>query len=71
MIVGNLVVKLAAQIVKILGKWIKGRLENSGILDIGKPLTKDILTAYGRDSIKMRGTKNPKIWYLDFSSRGE
>ena len=56
---------------KILGKWIKGRLENSGILEVGKPLTQDMLTAYGRNSIKMRGTKDPKIWYLDFSSRGE
>lgn len=56
---------------KILGKWIKGRLENSGILEVGKPLTQDMLTAYGRNSIKMKGTKDSKIWYLDFSSRGE
>ena len=56
---------------KILGKWIKGRLENAGILEIGKPLTKDMLSAYGRNSIKMKGTKDPKVWYLDFSSKGK
>lgn len=54
---------------KILGKWIKGRLENAGALEVGKPLTKAVLRSYGRDSIKMKGTNNPNVWYLDFSSR--
>jgi hypothetical protein len=54
---------------KILGKWIKGRLENAGALEVGNPLTKAVLQSYGRDSIKMKGTNNPNVWYLDFSSR--
>ncbi len=54
---------------KILGKWIKGRLENNGVLQIGEPLTESVLKAYGRNSITMKGTKNPKVWYLDFSTR--
>lgn len=56
---------------KILGKWIKGRLENAGILKIGDPLTKNMLSDYGRNSIKMKGTTDPKIWYLDFSSKNK
>lgn len=56
---------------KILGKWIKGRLENNGALKIGEPVTENILKAYGQDSITMSGTDNPDIWYLDFSPRNE
>lgn len=55
---------------KILGKWIKGRLENYGSLKVGEPLTESVLKDYGRNYIKMMGTNNPKIWYLDFSPRG-
>lgn len=54
---------------KILGKWIKGRLENYGSLKIGEPLTEAVLKDYGRNYIKMTGTDNPKIWFLDFSPR--
>ena len=52
---------------KILGKWIKGRLENYGSLKVGEPLTEAVLEDYGRNYIKMSGTNDPKIWYLDFS----
>ncbi len=55
---------------KILGKWIKGRLENYGSLKIGEPLTEAVLNDYGRNYIEMIGTDNPKIWYLNFSPRG-
>ncbi|MCD7739846.1 MAG: NgoFVII family restriction endonuclease [Candidatus Gastranaerophilales bacterium] len=55
---------------KILGKWIKGRLENYGSLKVGEPLTEAVLKDYGRNYIEMRGSNDPKIWYLNFSPRG-
>ncbi len=51
---------------KILGKWIKGRLENSGALRVGQMVTEDVLRQYGRSLFKLRGTSDPKIWMLDF-----
>lgn len=55
---------------KILGKWIKGRLENNGSLKIGEPVTEAVLENYGRNFITMTGTNDPLVWYLDFSPRG-
>ncbi len=53
---------------KILGKWIKGRLEESGALKIGTPVTEDVLRNYGRNTLKLSATTDPDIWYLDFYS---
>lgn len=55
---------------KILGKWIKGRLENNGALKVGEPVTEQTLENYGRNDIKLIGTNNPKEWYLDFCPGG-
>jgi len=52
---------------KILGKWLKGRLENSGALSVGKPVTQETLRRYGRDTFTLTKTKIPNLWYLDFS----
>jgi len=52
----------------ILGKWIKGRLENSGVLEIGKPVTEKVLEKYGRKSFKLTATNDPQTWILDFST---
>lgn len=52
---------------KILGRWIKGRLEESGALEIGTPVTDSVLQKYGRKSVTLSGTTTPDIWYLDFS----
>lgn len=54
---------------KILGKWLKGRMEEAGALEIGKPVTEDVLRKYGRNSVGLTATKNPDVWYLDFSSK--
>lgn len=51
---------------KILGKWLKGRLENSGALNIGQPVTEEVLNKYGRKTMKLISTKNPDLWLLDF-----
>lgn len=51
---------------KILGKWIKGRLENEGVLRVGEQVTQQTLLNYGRDNLKFTKTIIPNTWYLDF-----
>lgn len=54
---------------KILGKWIKGRLENEGVLRVGEPVMQQTLMDYGRDNLKFTKTTIPNTWYLDFGVR--
>jgi hypothetical protein len=54
---------------KILGKWLKGRLENSGCLKTGEPVTDKVLQCYGRNTLELRATDNPRIWLIDFGVR--
>lgn len=51
---------------KILGKWLKGRLENAGVLAVGTPVTADTLKRYGRSSFTLTKTTMLGIWFLDF-----
>lgn len=51
---------------KILGKWLKGRLENAGALSVGDPVTAQTLKKYGRSSFTLTETQEPGIWFLDF-----
>lgn len=51
---------------KILGKWLKGRLENAGVLTVGNPVTANTLKNYGRSSFTLTKTTIPEIWFLDF-----
>lgn len=51
---------------KILGKWIKGRMENAGALTVGSLVTNDTLRKYGRNTITFTKTTIPNTWYLDF-----
>jgi hypothetical protein len=55
---------------RVLGKWIKGRLENSGALNPGEPVTERTFKLYGRNTIALTATNDPHIWYLDFSVEG-
>jgi hypothetical protein len=50
----------------ILGKWLKGRLENSGALQFGQPVTEEILRKYGRQTMTLISTNDPDLWLLDF-----
>lgn len=54
---------------QILGKWIKGRLENDDALKIGCLVTEEVLNHYGNNTIKLIGTTDPNIWLLDFKSK--
>lgn len=48
---------------KILGRWIKGQMENDGALDIGTPVTKDTLRKFGRSNIVFEKTTSG-TWLL-------
>ena len=50
---------------KILGKWIKGRLENSNALVSGFPVTEDVFEKYGRSNIRLSKIGNDE-WFMDF-----
>jgi len=56
----------SADDLKILGRWIKGRLEYNGSLRVGEPVTDDTLKHYGRDNFELISTKDPAIWLLNF-----
>ena len=56
----------SADDLKILGRWIKGRLENNGALKVGEPVTAETLRRYGRDNFELIATSNPAVWILDF-----
>ncbi len=56
----------SADNLKILGRWIKGRLENSGALKVGEPVTDMVLKTYGRDNFDLAGTDSPSVWLLNF-----
>ena len=51
---------------KILGRWLKGRLEAANALQIGEPVTDETLTRYGRNTFTFTKTTIPNLWYLDF-----
>ncbi len=53
----------------ILGKWLKGRLEQARLLEVGKPVTSSILAEYGRRNFELIKTKEPGVWFLDFKGR--
>ena len=54
---------------RVLGKWLKGRLENAGALAVGEQVTQTILREYGRSAFSMTKTTIPNLWYLDFGVR--
>lgn len=56
----------SADDLKILGRWIKGRLENNGALKVGEPVTRKVLEKYGRDNFELIGTKESSVWLLNF-----
>lgn len=48
---------------KILGRWIKGRMENDGALEIGKPVTRETIERFGKKQMVFEETKEG-IWLL-------
>jgi HKD family nuclease len=56
----------SASDLKILGRWIKGRMENRRVLKTGDKVTEEALTNYGRHSMRLTKTKISNTWFLDF-----
>ena len=51
---------------KILGKWIKGRLENAGVLKVGDLVSNKTLSDYGRSDFDLIKTDQSDLWFLNF-----
>ncbi len=43
---------------KILGRWIKGQMENDGALEVGKPVTEETLALFGKNALRFTKTKS-------------
>lgn len=60
----------------VLGRWLKGRLENAGALTSGKLVTEEVLALYGRNSMTLTRTSEREldevtnrileVWTIDF-----
>jgi hypothetical protein len=50
-----------------LGRWIKGRMEANGVLKVGELVTPSMLQKYGKENLVLTATRNPHVWFLDFS----
>jgi len=48
-----------------LGRYIKGKLENAGLLKVGEQITSEILDSYGRDYIRLKKIAEKK-YVLEF-----
>ena len=46
----------SAHDLKILGRWIKGQMENDGALELGKPVTADVLNKFGKKFLVLQKT---------------
>lgn len=50
---------------RILGRWIKGRMENKGALTVGSLVTDDVIREFGFSEILLQKTSNDK-WFMWF-----
>ncbi|MDO8444212.1 MAG: NgoFVII family restriction endonuclease [bacterium] len=53
---------------KILGRWMKGRMENAGSLKPGSKVTDKTLEKYGRSTLTLTKMNDGK-WFIDFGVR--
>lgn len=56
----------SADDLQILGKWIKGKLEQTGVLNVGEQVTRGTFEKYGNDSITLSKTKEKGVWLMEF-----
>lgn len=50
---------------RILGRWIKGHMENVGALTVGEPVTDETLSIFGHSAILLQKTSDNK-WFMCF-----
>ena len=48
---------------RILGKWIKGEMENAGVIVCGEPVTKETLISFGKTKIVLKKSKD-NYWLI-------
>lgn len=53
----------SAHDLKILGRWIKGQMENDGALELGKPVTADVLNKFGKKYLVLQKTID-NCWFM-------
>ncbi len=51
---------------RILGKWIKGHMENRGALKLGEPVTEETLKKFGMESLVLTASNDRSFWLLEF-----
>ena len=56
----------SASDLKILGRWLKGRMENKKVLKVGEMVTAETFAKYKRNTMSLINTSIPDTWYLDF-----
>ncbi|HED4470120.1 TPA: NgoFVII family restriction endonuclease [Pasteurella multocida] len=54
---------------KTLGKWIKGRLERAGCLQVNEKITTETLQRYGNSQFELRSTDRSDLWLLSFKGQ--
>lgn len=54
----------SAHDLKILGRWIKGQMENCGALKLGEMVTDDTLRKFGKNSIVLTQSIDKDFWIL-------
>ena len=50
---------------QILGRWIKGQLEENGVIEPGDHITEESLRLFGKQSLKLTQTTDPAVWYME------
>ena len=53
----------SAKDLKILGRWIKGKMECDGALELGEPVTEDTLKKFGKNKLLLQKTLDDK-WFM-------
>lgn len=54
----------SAHDLKILGRWIKGQMENSGALKLGEKVTDETLHKFGKNTLVLTQSTNKDFWIL-------
>ena len=52
----------------ILGRWIKGRLLEAGAIKFGELYTPEVAERYGRSTLTLQSTSDPKTWMISFAA---
>ena len=54
----------SAHDLKILGRWIKGQMENAGALKLGDKVTEETLRKFGKSSLVLTQSVDKDFWIL-------